>query len=196
MTIKVDLQNVIEQDSLNHVLPTELQIEKWLNTTIEMLRSQASVQLITQSSIDSNLSVSSAPTLTSDSDMNSVDIETMHHEIFEVTLRIVDLAESQQLNSDYRNKDKPTNVLSFPFEAPEHIEMPFLGDLVVCAAIVEQEAREQKKPVVNHWAHLCIHGLLHLLGYDHIDETEAQEMEGFETAILAKLKIDDPYKDH
>ena len=196
MTIKVDLQNVIEQDSLNHVLPTELQIEKWLNTTIEMLRSQASVQLITQSSIDSNLSVSSAPTLTSDSDMNSVDIETMHHEIFEVTLRIVDLAESQQLNSDYRNKDKPTNVLSFPFEAPEHIEMPFLGDLVVCAAIVEQEAREQKKPVVNHWAHLCIHGLLHLLGYDHIDETEAQEMEGFETAILAKLNIDDPYQDH
>ena len=196
MTIKVDLQNVIEQDSLNHVLPTELQIEKWLNTTIEMLRSQTSVQLITQSSIDSNLSVSSAPTLTSDSDMNSVDIETMHHEIFEVTLRIVDLAESQQLNSDYRNKDKPTNVLSFPFEAPEHIEMPFLGDLVVCAAIVEQEAREQKKPVVNHWAHLCIHGLLHLLGYDHIDETEAQEMEGFETAILAKLNIDDPYQDH
>jgi probable rRNA maturation factor len=196
MTIEVDLQNVIEHDSLNHVLPSATQIEKWLNTTIEMLRSPSPAQCIAASTADSNACLSSKMTLNDDSELSSADIETMHQEIFEVTLRIVDLAESRQLNSDYRNKDKPTNVLSFPFEAPEHIEMPYLGDLVVCAAVVEQEAREQEKPVANHWAHLCVHGLLHLLGYDHIDETEAQEMEGLETAILAKLNIDDPYQDH
>lgn len=196
MTIEVDLQNVIEQDTLNHVLPTTTQIEKWLNTTIEMLRSQSPMQSIPALTAGSNTCTSSDRTLIDDSELTSEDIETMHQEIFEVTLRIVDLVESRQLNSDYRNKDKPTNVLSFPFEAPEHIEVPFLGDLVVCAAVVEQEAREQKKRVENHWAHLCVHGLLHLLGYDHIEETEAQEMEGLETAILAKLNIDDPYQDH
>lgn len=195
MTIEVDLQNVIEQDTLNHLLPTVTQIEKWLNTTIETLRSCKPAQCVTASIADSNACRSSETLLNYDSDI-SADIETMYQETFEVTLRIVDLAESRQLNSDYRNKDKPTNVLSFPFEAPEHIEMPFLGDLVVCAAVVEQEAKEQDKPVTNHWAHLCVHGLLHLLGYDHIDETEAQEMEGLETAILAKLNIDDPYQDH
>jgi len=196
MTIEVDLQNVIEQDTLSHVLPTAEQIEKWLNTTIATLRLCTSANLISQATTDSNACLSSQPSTNHDSAPTSADIETMHQEAFEVTLRIVDLAESRQLNSDYRNKDKPTNVLSFPFEAPEHIEMAFLGDLVVCAAVVEQEAKEQNKPVINHWAHLCVHGLLHLLGYDHIDETEAQEMEGIETAILAKLNIDDPYQDH
>lgn len=196
MTIKVDLQNVIEQDTLNHLLPTVTQIEKWLNTTLETLRSCKPAQCVTASIADSNAYKSSETPSNYDSDCISADIETMYQEIFEVTLRIVDIAESRQLNSDYRNKDKPTNVLSFPFEAPEHIEMPFLGDLVVCAAVVAQEAKEQDKPVTNHWAHLCVHGLLHLLGYDHIDETEAQEMEGLETAILAKLNIDDPYQDH
>jgi|GEM_PF-287529 len=196
MTIEVDLQNVIEQDTLNHVLPTATQIEKWLNTTIEMLRSPSPAQCIAAPTARSTPFVSSETTSNDDSELSSEDIETMHQEIFEVTLRIVDLVESRQLNSDYRNKDKPTNVLSFPFEAPEHIEMPFLGDLVVCAAVVEQEAKEQDKQVTNHWAHLCVHGLLHLLGYDHIDEEEAQEMEGLETAILAKLNIDDPYQDH
>ena len=196
MTIEVDLQNVIEQDTLNHVLPTATQIEKWLNATIEMLRAPSPAKCSSVSTACSTPFISSETTLNDEPELSSADIETMHQEIFEVTLRIVDLAESRQLNSDYRNKDKPTNVLSFPFEAPEHIEMPFLGDLVVCAAVVEQEAKEQDKPVVNHWAHLCVHGLLHLLGYDHIDETEAQEMEGIETAILAKLSIDDPYQDH
>jgi probable rRNA maturation factor len=196
MTIDVDLQNVIEQDALSHVLPAAEQIEEWLNKTIDTLRLNNAANLITEATTELNSCLSSQPSLNPYSAPTSADIETMHQEAFEVTLRIVDLAESRQLNLDYRNKDKPTNVLSFPFEAPEHIEMAFLGDLVVCAAVVEQEAKEQNKPVINHWAHLCVHGLLHLLGYDHIDETEAQEMEGLETAILAKLNIDDPYQDH
>jgi probable rRNA maturation factor len=196
MTIEVDLQNVIEHDKLNHELPTAKQIEKWLNTTIETLRSASPAKYIAASTAAANACISAETTLSNDPELNNPDIEITHQEIFEVTLRMVDLVESRQLNSDYRNKDKPTNVLSFPFEAPEHIEMPFLGDLVVCAAVVEQEAKEQDKQVTNHWAHLCVHGLLHLLGYDHIDEKEAQEMEGLETAILAKLNIDDPYQDH
>ena len=177
MTIKVDLQNVLEQDTLEHVLPTAEQIEQWFNLTIEELRTINGTQPAQQ-------------------DTTAMDTEQFQQQDFELTLRIVDSAESQQLNADYRGKNKPTNVLSFPFEAPEHIDMPFLGDLVVCAALVEQEASEQNKQTTNHWAHLCVHGLLHLLGYDHIDESEAQEMEGIETAILGKLSIDDPYQYH
>jgi len=183
MTIHVDLQNVVEQNKLNHTLPTTQQIEEWLNATILELRSQASEQTANTNATSTIIA-------------SDTDIENIQQTDFEVTVRIVDAVESRQLNSDYREKDKPTNVLSFPFEAPEHIEMPFLGDLVVCAVIVEQEAKEQKKQIIEHWTHLCIHGLLHLLGYDHIDETEAQEMEDIETAILAKLNIDDPYQDH
>ena len=100
-------------------------------------------------------------------------------------------------NHKVQLKDKPTNVLSFPFEAPEHIEMPFLGDLVVCAAVVEQEAKEQDKQVTNHWAHLCVHGLLHLLGYDHIDESEAQEMEKRrKVSIICQAFINNEYIDN
>ncbi|WP_416305019.1 rRNA maturation RNase YbeY [Neptunicella sp. SCSIO 80796] len=113
----------------------------------------------------------------------------------EITVRIVDDKESQQLNRDYRGKDKPTNVLSFPFEAPPGIELDLLGDLVICAAVVAQEANEQDKSLMNHWAHMILHGTLHLLGYDHIDDSEAEEMESLEIALLAKLEIDDPYQD-
>ncbi|WP_171022326.1 rRNA maturation RNase YbeY [Thalassotalea litorea] len=111
----------------------------------------------------------------------------------ELTVRIVELEESQQLNREYRDKDKPTNVLSFPFEVPEGIEMNLLGDLVVCAAVVEQEAREQSKTLHAHWAHMIIHGCLHLLGYDHIREEDADEMEALEVKLLASLTIDNPY---
>lgn len=181
MTIHVDLQSVVEQDKLNHVLPTVKQIEQWLNKTIDELR--------LNNTDKAELSAAST-------DAAAPDAEQIQLQVFEVTLRIVDAAESQQLNADYRDKNKPTNVLSFPFEAPKHIDMPFLGDLVVCASVVEQEANEQSKHITDHWAHLCVHGLLHLLGYDHIHDEEAQEMEGIETAILAKLSIDDPYQDH
>lgn len=111
----------------------------------------------------------------------------------EVTIRIVDNAESQQLNNDYRGKDKPTNVLSFPFEVPEGIELDLLGDLIICKQVVEREAKEQQKPLTAHWAHMVIHGTLHLLGYDHIIDEEAEEMEGLETEIMLELEFEDPY---
>ena len=111
----------------------------------------------------------------------------------EVTIRIVDEAESHHLNLTYRGKDKPTNVLSFPFEAPPEIELPLLGDLIICRQVVEQEAIEQQKSAEEHWAHMVIHGCLHLLGYDHIQDDEAEEMESLETEILAELGYDDPY---
>lgn len=127
-----------------------------------------------------------------------VDAVLAHHDLTdqELTIRVVDEAESQQLNHEYRGKDKPTNVLSFPFEAPPGIEMNLLGDLVVCVQVVEQEAEQQKKALEHHWAHMIVHGTLHLLGYDHIEDNQAEEMESLEIQLLAKLSIDDPYQDH
>lgn len=111
----------------------------------------------------------------------------------EMTVRIVDEAESQALNRTYRAKDRPTNVLSFPFECPTEVSLPLLGDLVICRQVVEYEAAEQKKPLMAHWAHMVVHGSLHLLGYDHIDDTEAEEMESLETKIMQGLGFVDPY---
>lgn len=113
--------------------------------------------------------------------------------VAEVTVRIVDEAESQQLNFDYREKDKPTNVLSFPFQCPPGIELPLLGDLVICAGVVAQEAKEQNKSLDAHWAHMVVHGSLHLLGFDHINDDDASEMEAEEIQILAELGFADPY---
>lgn len=111
----------------------------------------------------------------------------------EVTVRIVDEAESNELNLTYRGKDKPTNVLSFPFEAPPGLELPLLGDLVICRQVVEHEAIEQGKPLMAHWAHMVVHGSLHLLGYDHIEDDEAEEMEALERDIMQELGFADPY---
>ncbi|MEG3767450.1 rRNA maturation RNase YbeY [Alteromonas sp. 14N.309.X.WAT.G.H12] len=113
----------------------------------------------------------------------------------EVTIRFVDRDESQSLNHTYRGKDKPTNVLSFPFECPPDIPLNLLGDLVICVPVIHHEAVEQNKVVNNHFAHMIVHGLLHLLGYDHIDDEEAEAMERLETKILAQLGIDDPYQE-
>ena len=108
----------------------------------------------------------------------------------EVTIRLVDEAESHELNLTYRGKDKPTNVLSFPFEAPPGIEIPLLGDLVICRQVVEQEAKEQGKPLEAHWAHMVIHGSLHLLGYDHESSgLEAVRMREKEEAVLMQLGL-------
>lgn len=115
--------------------------------------------------------------------------ETRH----EVTVRLVDVSESQALNRDYRGKDTPTNVLSFPFEAPPEVPIPLLGDLVICHTVVAQEAQQQHKPLAQHYAHMVIHGTLHLLGYDHIEDDEAEVMEQMERDILAGLEIPDPY---
>ncbi len=111
----------------------------------------------------------------------------------EVTIRIVDEAESQRLNFDYREKDKPTNVLSFPFQCPPGIELPLLGDLVICAQVVALEAAEQGKTLQAHWAHMVVHGSLHLLGFDHINEDDAEEMEAEEIQILHDLGFANPY---
>lgn len=111
----------------------------------------------------------------------------------EVTIRVVDASESQQLNLQYREKDKPTNVLSFPFQCPPGIELPLLGDLIICAQVVVQEAQEQGKTVNAHWAHMVVHGCLHLLGFDHINDDDAEEMEAEEILILQQLDIANPY---
>ncbi|MWN31349.1 MULTISPECIES: rRNA maturation RNase YbeY [unclassified Gilliamella] len=112
----------------------------------------------------------------------------------ELTIRIVDEQESQQLNNTYRHKDKPTNVLSFPFESPIEIDVPLLGDLVICQQVVEAEATEQHKSLTSHWAHMIVHGCLHLLGYDHILDDEAEEMENIEIDIMQQLGFEDPYQ--
>ena len=138
----------------------------------------------------------------------------------EITIRIVEPDESHQLNLEYRGKDRPTNVLSFPAtedddvfffddvdpeelknaeEDDEDEQNPFdslyIGDLVICRDVVEREAREQNKPLEAHWAHMVVHGCLHLLGFDHIDDEEAEEMEGHETEIMLSLGFADPYQE-
>ncbi|MFP3019672.1 MAG: rRNA maturation RNase YbeY [Arsenophonus sp.] len=112
----------------------------------------------------------------------------------EITIRIVDTLESQDLNLKYRGKNKPTNVLSFPFEAIENITLPLLGDLVICRQVIEKESVEQHKNLNAHWAHIVIHGCLHLLGYDHQNNYEAEKMETIETEIIEKLGYFDPYR--
>ncbi len=118
---------------------------------------------------------------------------TGRREAAELTVRIVDEDESRQLNSQYRGKDKPTNVLSFPAELPEDLDLPLLGDLVICAPVVAQEAEQQRKASSAHWAHMVVHGTLHLLGYDHIEDADAEVMEKLETGLLAWLGYADPY---
>lgn len=113
----------------------------------------------------------------------------------ELCIRIVSQEESQTLNNAYRGKNKPTNVLSFPFEVPEGIPLQLLGDLVICADVVSQEAREQNKALFDHWAHMVVHGCLHLIGFDHINDEDAEEMENLEQKILASMDIADPYRD-
>ncbi len=113
----------------------------------------------------------------------------------EQTIRIVDEDESQQLNQAYRNKNHPTNVLSFPADHSSFLDYDHLGDIVICAPIVEKEAREQGKPSIAHWAHMVVHGMLHLQGYDHIGKEEGVKMETIEIAILASLGHTDPYQE-
>jgi len=111
----------------------------------------------------------------------------------ELAIRIVDADEGQSLNLQYRGKDYATNVLSFPADLPPGLNLPLIGDLVICAPVVAREAAEQGKKPADHWAHLTIHGTLHLLGYDHEEDGEAEAMEALETRILADLGIKDPY---
>ncbi len=114
----------------------------------------------------------------------------------EITIRLVDEPESQQLNNQYRHKNYPTNVLSFPFDnRGVKLATPLLGDLVICAPVVLQEAIDQQKEPLAHWAHMIVHGTLHLLGYDHIVDKEAAVMENLEKHILKKLGVANPYEE-
>lgn len=113
----------------------------------------------------------------------------------ELCLRLVDEAEMTALNRDYRGRNTPTNVLSFPAGLPAELELPLLGDIVICAPVVAREAVEQNKSPAGHWAHMAIHGCLHLLGHDHVDEADAVAMEALETTILAQLGFPCPYPD-
>jgi len=121
-----------------------------------------------------------------------------------VGIRIVDEQESAKLNEQYRDKQGPTNVLSFPFESPhmpddldEDDDMleDFLGDLLICAPVVEAEAKQQGKSLEAHWAHMVVHGVLHLQGYDHIETAQAEQMEDIERHIMEALGFPDPYQE-
>lgn len=114
---------------------------------------------------------------------------------YEVCFRVVSPEESRELNHHYRKKDKPTNVLSFYYDDDEHHEgdIQYLGDIVICADIVMEEAKAQHKELLAHWAHLITHGMLHLQGYDHQKDDEAEAMESLETTLLQNLGFDNPY---
>ncbi len=113
----------------------------------------------------------------------------------EICIKIVDINESQSLNHQYRGKEKPTNVLSFPSDVPDFVESDHLGDLAICSQVVAQEAVEQNKKADDHWAHMTIHGVLHLLGYDHIEDADAEKMEALEVSLLAAMGVKNPYLD-
>lgn len=119
-----------------------------------------------------------------------------HQSNAELTLRLVDIKEITELNSTYRKQDKPTNVLAFPGNIPDNIELeyPFLGDVIVCPAVLQSEALEQNVSLESHWAHIVIHGVLHLLGYDHMEDDEAITMQKMEIRLLAKFEFANPYK--
>ncbi len=116
-----------------------------------------------------------------------------YRERVELTIRVVTEAESQRLNRDFRGYDRPTNVLSFPSDLPRELALPLIGDLVICAPVVEREAAEQNKQRDAHWAHMVVHGILHLVGFDHARDEDARRMEQAEAAILGGLGFADPY---
>lgn len=117
----------------------------------------------------------------------------------EVSIQVVDEPVISELNETYRHKTGPTNVLSFPFEAPpglpEEEAMSMLGDIIICAQVVSREAKEQGKALQAHWAHMVVHGVLHLLGYDHLEDEEAEAMESLEIQLLSELAFPNPYQE-
>jgi len=109
------------------------------------------------------------------------------------SVQIVSNDEMRELNNTWRGKNTPTNVLSFPMQSPDEVDLKILGDLALCADVINTEARQQHKPAQAHWAHMVVHGMLHLQGYDHIDEAQADEMEALEIRVLNQLGFDNPY---
>jgi probable rRNA maturation factor len=120
----------------------------------------------------------------------------LHHESAEITLRLVDAEEISDLNHIYRKKNKATNVLAFPAAHPAHVELefPLLGDVIICPIVLKQESENLETPLIAHWAHIVIHGVLHLLGYDHVKDDDAIKMQSVEIQLLAELGFDNPYK--
>ncbi len=118
-----------------------------------------------------------------------------YRENVELTLRIVNVDEITNLNLTYRKKNKPTNVLAFPSKLPDDVllECPLLGDVIICPDVMAEESQSLHTPLEAHWAHIVIHGVLHLLGYDHIDDADARIMEALEIKLLDKLGFDNPY---
>ncbi|WP_410500153.1 rRNA maturation RNase YbeY [Chitinibacter sp. S2-10] len=116
-------------------------------------------------------------------------------EMAQITLRFVDAEEGQTLNREFRQKDYATNVLTFTYDEdmPQIDGLPLMGDLVFCGSVIEREALEQGKPLLAHYCHLVVHGALHLQGFDHIEDDEAETMESLETQIVMSLGYDDPY---
>ena len=110
-----------------------------------------------------------------------------------VSIRIVDEVEIAALNQQYRKKSHATNVLAFPADIPTEVDLPFIGDIVICAPVVAKQAAEQGKSLLSHWAHMTLHGILHLQGYDHIDDADAKIMENIEVHLMSKLGFSNPY---
>lgn len=148
-----------------------------------------------QIDIENNSQSLQIPTLADIESWISAALQSQDFANAEVSVYIVDEDEGQELNSQYRGKDYPTNVLSFPADIAEEVGIPLLGDLVVCAPVVEREAREQNKALAAHWAHMLVHGTLHLVGFDHIDDDEAEIMEALETQIVTGLGYPAPYQE-
>lgn len=138
-----------------------------------------------------------APGLPSEADIISWASAAWHgtDDRADVVVRVTGEDESRRLNLEYRGIDKPTNVLSFPFDPVPEIDFHHVGDLVICAPVVAAEADEQGKSVEAHWAHMVVHGMLHLQGFDHVQADEADEMEALETLILTKMGYPAPYPD-
>lgn len=138
------------------------------------------------------------PLLITEANITAWALSALQHQLkpTELTIRMVTTDEITHLNKTYRKMDKPTNVLAFPANLPAHIEIDhtFLGDVIICPSVLEKEAKEQNKPLEAHYAHIIIHGILHLLGYDHIEENDTLQMQTLEIQLLANLGFENPYQ--